>query len=165
MHQLEPWTSEPSGEGFVYFLRKSGDDGTSGKGGKPFVWPKIGYVECEKWEGDDPPGRIPPGWGFNDGGLWGFIHGKGNYRLAESMYPGGVYQVCKIALAEARYGRGQSYRVPRAWVCFVGSGIDVFEYLRNKNDPYCRQVALNFANGVTEANRPGNLADFFKLLF
>jgi hypothetical protein len=153
---LDPWNQEPTGAEHAYMLRKCGPAGISyGKGeingGRPFPWPEAGYVECNNWE--------------RDGGLWGCLHGQGNWSLAESRYESGVYQICTVALSEARYCQDNYVRVPRLWVTFTGSEDEVADFLRNEGDTYSREVCMNFQIGINEGRQSAAVWGFLRGCF
>lgn len=97
----------------AFMIRACHPDGRSARGN--LVYPRRGYVECEEWQ----PGPIMQG---KVGGLWGFLHGRGNYRVSFVLYPEPVWQVLSVIPAEVRLERlDDSCRVPRGWVRHTGS--------------------------------------------
>lgn len=160
-----PWQFEPTGPNIRLMTRMSAADYSSWQG---FRWPHTGYVEAENWttRTAEPRGPLQVYRSDHECGLWGFLHGDGNYRMAFTLYEEGVHQIVAVDEAETVNGRGRSCRVPRGWVKFTGDLPGAMKYLRGHDDPYYQRVADNLLASHGDAAFPkvSPLQDVFDLL-
>ncbi len=121
-------------------VRACHPDGRSARG--DLCYPDSGYVACHEWQ----PGPILAG---KVGGLWGFLHGLGDYRVTFTLYPVPRWQVLTVNMAEVRRERlDNSCRVPRAWVRYSGELAGVLSALGGEGQ-YGATVARNMAHALS----------------